>query len=263
MPAGIQAPWESGRISATRTNRVTAQLGRILFRFRSFTPVPALAALGWLLYRSRGIPGPGGPFVDAALNGLGVAVAMAGQAIRFYTLGQVPEGTSGQGRSLEASTLNVRGPYAYVRNPLYVGNFGICLGLLLIAHEPWAYLVGLGFFFGEYFFIVRAEEAFLRERFGQAFDDYAKKVPRWIPRLSPAFEGRLRQGFDVRRALKKEHNPFAAWATGAVLLIGWELHARGELAPVRLAALASLEAAVLSSFALIKAYKRGWLFCGR
>ncbi len=242
---------------------VTAHLGRILFRFRSFTPVPVLAAVGWLLYRSRGAPGPGGPWLDAALNGLGVAVALAGQALRFYTLGQVPEGTSGQGSRLEASTLNTRGPYAYVRNPLYVGNLGICLGLLLIAHEPVAYLVGLGFFFGEYFFIIRAEEAFLREQFGQAFDDYAKKVPRWLPRLSPAFEGRLRQGFDVRRALKKEHNPFTAWATGALLLIGWELYARGELAPEILAALVSLETVVLVSFALIKAYKRGWLFGGR
>lgn len=237
----------------------TVGLGNVLFRFRSFTPVPVLVGLAWLLWRSRGQPGPGGPTVDAALNALGVLVALAGQALRFYTLGQVPEGTSGQDNFLQAVTLNTRGPYAYVRNPLYVGNLGICLGLMLIAHDPWVYLVGLGFFFGEYFFIIRAEEAFLRSRFGADYDEYLQKVPRWIPRFTRAYPGSLRDDFDLRRALKKEHNPFAAWASGAVLLLGWELAARNDLTPGPLALLVATEAVVLASFAVIKAYKRGWL----
>jgi protein-S-isoprenylcysteine O-methyltransferase Ste14 len=241
-------------------SRSTIGLGNVLFRFRSFTPVPVILLLGWLLWRSRSRPGPGGAEVDALLNALGVLVALAGQALRFYTLGQVPEGTSGQGSRLEAVTLNTRGPYAYVRNPLYVGNLGICLGLLLIAHDPYVYLGGLLFFFGEYFFIIRAEESFLLSRFGQAYEEYLGKVPRWIPRLSPAYAGRLRTEFDLRRALKKEHNPFTAWASGAVLLLGWELAARDSLAPQALALLVSVESVVLASFALIKAYKRGWLW---
>src|SRR3954470_18209716 len=143
----------------------TLSLGQTLFRLRSFTPVPVIVGLAFLLARSRAAAGPGGPEADAALNWIGLAVALAGQALRFYTLGQVPEGTSGQGDVLEAVTLNTRGPYAYVRNPLYVGNLGICLGLLLIAHDPWVYAIGLLFFFGEYFFIIRAEESFLGARF--------------------------------------------------------------------------------------------------
>ncbi|MHB8879723.1 MAG: methyltransferase family protein [Myxococcaceae bacterium] len=233
--------------------------GRVLFRFRSFTPVPVLAALALLLWRSRVAPGPGGAGVDMLLNVAGLLISTAGQALRFYTLGQVPEGTSGQGSALQATTLNTRGPYAHVRNPLYLGNLGIVLGLMLIAHDPWVYLGGLGFFFFEYYFIIRAEEGFLRGQFGARFDDYCAKVPRWVPRQSPAFPGELRAGFDVRRALKKEHNPFAAWASGALVLIGWELAARGALSPERLALLVSLEAVVLVSFAVIKAYKRGWL----
>lgn len=241
----------------------TLGLGQVLFKFRSFTPVPVILLLAWLLFRSRGTPGPGGPGVDAALDVLGFGVALAGQALRFYVLGQVPEGTSGQGNFLEATTLNTRGPYSYVRNPLYVGNLGICLGLLLIAHDPWVYLGGLAFFFGEYFFIIRAEENFLRQQFGAAFDDFVAKVPRWVPRLTPAYPGRLRQGFDVRRALKKEHNPFTAWASGALLLLGWEMHARGTLTPGVLNLLIAVEVCVLASFALIKAYKRGWILRGQ
>jgi protein-S-isoprenylcysteine O-methyltransferase Ste14 len=240
-------------------SRSTVRLGTVLFQFRSFTPLPVLVLLGWLLWRSRGEAGPGGAEVDGALNAVGLLVAAAGQALRFYTLGQVPEGTSGQGAVLQAVVLNTLGPYAYVRNPLYVGNLGICLGLMLIAHDPAVYAVGLLFFFGEYYFIIRAEESFLAERFGQAFADFLVRVPRWIPRLTPAYPRAPRTGFDARRALKKEHNPFAAWASGALLLWGWELAARHALTPGTLALLGALEATVLAAFAVIKAHKRGWL----
>ena len=245
----------------------TTAVGNVLFRFRSFTPVPVIALALFLLWRSRGEPGPGGASVDALLDVAGLVLALLGQALRFYTLGLVPEGTSGQGNALEAVTLNTRGPYAFVRNPLYVGNLGICLGLLLIAHDPIVYVLGLGFFFGEYFFIIRAEENFLRSRFGAAFDEFCKRVPRWVPRLSPAYEGHLRVGFDVKRALKKEHNPFAAWASGALILWGWERWARGELAlsgeSTALWVLVVLQVSVLFLFVGIKGWKHRWLRKGR
>lgn len=244
------------------SSSTTLSLGQVLFKFRSFTPVPVLIALAWLLSRSRAETF-GGAQLDALLDVAGVLVALAGQALRFYTLGQVPEGTSGQGNQLEAVTLNTRGPYAHVRNPLYVGNFGICAGLLLIANDPWVTLLALAFFFGEYFFIIRAEENFLRSRFGAQFDDFCARVPRWIPRFSPAYEGQLRQGFDLSRALKKEHNPFAAWALGAVILLAWESFARGELDLQRKVMLITTASLVTLSFALIKAYKRRWLFAAR
>lgn len=233
--------------------------GRLLFRFRSFTPVPVIAALAILLWRSRGMPGPGGLLIDAALDALGLLVALTGQALRFYTLGLVPEGTSGQGSALEAATLNTRGPYAHVRNPLYLGNLGIVMGLLLIAHDPWAYAIGLAFFFGEYFFIIRAEEQFLRARFGERFDEFTRNVPRWIPRLTPAYGGALRVRFDLARALKKEHNPFAAWASGAVVLLAWERWARGALSPAMVAALALAQLAILALFLAVKGWKHRWL----
>jgi len=234
------------------------QVGRILFRFRSFTPVPLIAVLLALLWTSPG-PGPGGWAVSAALIPVGIGIALLGEALRFYTLGQVPNGTSGQGSTLEASSLNMRGPYAFVRNPLYLGNLGICAGLMLLAHRPWIYAIGFGFFFLEYFFSVRAEEQFLRAKYGSLFESYASRVRRWIPRLTPAYEGQLRGHFDFARALKKEHNPFAAWVSGLLLLLGWRWHQLNTLSDGRLAILVSLEAIVLAIFAMVKAYKRGWL----
>lgn len=240
---------------------MTGSLGQVLFRLRSLTPLPVVLACLWLLARSRGVAGPGGPPVDLALDVVGVLLACAGQALRFYTLGQVPEGTSGQDLWLKASTLNTRGPYAFVRNPLYVGNLGIVLGLLLVANEPWVYALGLGFFFGEYFFIIRAEERFLRERFGEAFDEFCRRVPRWVPRLAPGYEGALRAGaFDARRAVKKEINPLSAWITGAAGLLAWESYARGTLSTPLLALLVAVEAIVVMALIIIKAWKKGWLF---
>lgn len=242
------------------TTTSTLRLGQVLFRLRSLTPVPVLLAGGWLLWRSRGVAGPGGPAVDAAMDALGLGLALAGQALRFGVLGQVPEGTSGQNLTLQASTLNTRGPYARVRNPLYVGNLGIVLGLLCIAHQPWVYALGLGFFFGEYFFIIRAEESFLRGKFGAPFDEYCRKVPRWVPRLTAAWPGELRGGgFDWRRALKKEINPFAAWASGALALFGWQGWARGGSSDGRLWLLGGLELAVLLALGAVKVWKKGWL----
>lgn len=247
-------------MSDTTPRGAGLSFGRILFKFRSFTPVPVIALLAWILYRTRGEYGPGGPNVDMALNLVGLVVALAGQALRFYTLGLVTDGTSGQGNRIEASILNTRGPYAYVRNPLYVGNFGIILGLLLIAHSPWVYAIALLFFFGEYFFIIRAEENFLRQKFGAGYDDFMLKVPRWIPRLSAAYDGKLRDQFDEKRALKKEHNPFAAWASGVVALQAWEFYARDLLTTPAMVLLVGLELIILALFLLSKAFKRGWLF---
>lgn len=223
--------------------------------------MPMLVLAGALLWKSRGQPGPGGAVVDAGCDALGLVLALAGQTLRFYTLGWVPEGTSGQNLTIQASTLNTRGPYAWVRNPLYLGNLGIVLGLLCIAHDAWVYLLGLGFFFGEYFFIIRAEENFLREKFGAAFDDFCAKVPRWVPRPPAASEGALRHGqFDWRRALKKEINPISAWVTGAVVLFGWESWARAALSPPVLGVLATALCVVVLSLFLVKAWKKGWLF---
>jgi protein-S-isoprenylcysteine O-methyltransferase Ste14 len=222
----------------------TLRLGQVLFRFRSFTPVPVLAVLAWLLWRARSGAGP------LWLDGLGLFVSTAGEAVRFYTVSQVSDGTSGQGDVLEARVLNTKGPYARVRNPLYVGNLLICCGLMILAKDLWIAAIGLAFFFGEYFFIIRAEEDFLRAQFGATYDAYVREVPRWVPRLTPASTGTLGR-VDWRRALKKEHNPFAAWALGALCLLAWQSQ---TLMPW-----AAVAAGVVVIFAMIKAWKRGWL----
>ncbi len=237
------------------------RVGQALFSWRSLSPIPVVALGLWLVWQQRGMPGPFGETVDAGLNAAGILSAVLGQALRFYTLGWVPEGTSGQNLTIQASTLNTTGPYAFVRNPLYVGNWGIVFGLLLVAHVPWVYLLVSVFFFGEYFFIINAEEAFLGRKFGAAFDAFCAAVPRWIPRASPAFSGALRAGiFDWKRALKKEVNPFSAWVSGMSVLLVFEWSQRSALSVVKQLTVGTCFVSTLVLLALVKAWKKKWVF---
>jgi protein-S-isoprenylcysteine O-methyltransferase Ste14 len=232
--------------------------GRFLFKIRSYSPVPVVAAILWLLARDRAVS-VGGPEVEALLLVLGLLACALGQALRAWVLGLVQNGTSGQNDYLEAVALNTAGPYAHVRNPLYVGNFLIILGLSLIVGHPLAGALGLGFFIFEYAFIVPAEEDFLRSRFGTAFDAYCAEVPRWLWRPTAANDRQLGARFDWQRALKKEHNPLAAWLSGILVVLGLRAWFRsGEAATGTLVALAVAEAVLLVVYVAVKGWKRRW-----
>jgi protein-S-isoprenylcysteine O-methyltransferase Ste14 len=81
--------------------------------------------------------------------------------------------------------LTQTGPYAYTRNPLYLGSIMIAFGFAVAAWR-WEILVALAILFTIiYLPTIRSEEQYLREHFA-GFDDYARKVPRLLPRLTPA-----------------------------------------------------------------------------
>jgi protein-S-isoprenylcysteine O-methyltransferase Ste14 len=216
------------------------QAGRFLFRWRSFTPVPLLLVAIPLLWRSRG------PAHPAWLAG-GAALCLLGQALRAWVLGQVEDGTSGQNETLIAEQLNTQGPYALTRNPLYLGNLCITLGLCLIAHDPWLLAIVTILFAVQYRAIIAAEERFLRERFGAGYDGYCARVPRFWPRLGNAAAPRP---WSWQRALKKEHNPAAAWMALAIVLVALDHTPRWPYA-VALAALAAV-------WLCVKGWKHQW-----
>jgi len=81
------------------------------------------------------------------------------------------------------------GPYAYTRNPLYLGSMGIAAGFAVAAGRWWLVVLLIGMFLAVYIPTILSEEAFLRATFAE-FATYAQKVPRLLPRLTPArFEG--------------------------------------------------------------------------
>ena len=85
--------------------------------------------------------------------------------------------------------LTTSGPYAYTRNPLYLGSLILAAGFALAARSWWIAVAMAVFFLAVYVPVIRAEEAFLRERFPQ-FESYAREVPRLLPRWTAAADGR-------------------------------------------------------------------------
>jgi len=107
--------------------------------------------------------------------GIGAVLIVPGLLIRALASGHV--------RKNEA--LATSGPYAYTRNPLYLGSLLIGVGFAIAARSWWIGVVLLVMFFAIYLPVIRSEEAFLREKFPE-FEEYAKRVPRMLPRVTPA-----------------------------------------------------------------------------
>ncbi|HEU6452225.1 MAG TPA: methyltransferase, partial [Gemmatimonadaceae bacterium] len=122
-------------------------------------------------------------------------------------------------KQVYAEELVTRGFFNHSRNPLYVGNLLILLGLIIIWHSPVAYLVGIPFFLLGYVAIVAAEEAFLRRKFGAEYDAYAARVPRWWVRFGGFRESMEGMAFNWRRVVVKEYGSAAYWVAGAFALM--------------------------------------------
>jgi protein-S-isoprenylcysteine O-methyltransferase Ste14 len=121
---------------------------------------------------------------------VGLPLAFAGEAVRAWAVGY--SGVTTRGNAVTAPALVTAGPYAYVRNPLYVGNFVTALGFAIAftgansAAVRAALVSGaLGTMLGVYGVVVPHEERYLRETFGAEFDEYVAAVPRVVPRTGP------------------------------------------------------------------------------
>lgn len=121
----------------------------------------------------------------------GLPLAFTGEAIRMWAVGY--SGVTTRGDTVTAPALVTAGPYAYVRNPLYVGNFVTAAGFAFAftgknapAQRAALVLGSLAVMAAVYAVIVPHEEGYLRATFGPAFDDYVARVPRVIPALEPA-----------------------------------------------------------------------------
>src|SRR5580704_925636 len=105
---------------------------------------------------------------------LGSIVVLPGLWIRALASGHV--------RKNEA--LATSGPYAYTRNPLYLGSLLIGVGFAVAARSWWVGVVLVVMLLAIYLPVIRDEEAFLRQRFPE-FEEYARRVPRMAPRIVP------------------------------------------------------------------------------
>ena len=121
---------------------------------------------------------------------------------------------SGHVRKNEA--LATSGPYAYTRNPLYLGSLLMGIGFAVAARSWWVGVVLVLMFFAIYLPVIRGEEAFLRQRFPE-FDEYARRVPRMFPRLLPSVSDGEAGGFSFE--LYRKHREYNALLGSSLLTV--------------------------------------------
>lgn len=190
--------------------------GNFLFKYRDLVFPAVLLAL---FFASRPRWPQESERADDLLDLAGFLVAALGQALRVAVVGYAYIIRGGKNKQVYAEELVTRGFFNHSRNPLYVGNILILLGLLMIWNSPLAWLVGAPFFLLGYVAIVAAEEAFLRNKFGAQYDAYAAKVPRWWVRLGGFRESMEGMAFNWRRVVLKEYGSAAYWIAGAFALM--------------------------------------------
>jgi len=179
------------------------QQGRWLFRWRSYLPLTVLSLLAVSIV---GLHWPFGSYLVHEFWEMGcLAISFFGLAVRCVTVGYVPVGTSGRNtKSQCAQSLNTTGVYSVVRHPLYVGNYFIGLGVVLVWFNLWAPLIYTLVFWLYYERIMVAEEHFLEEQFGDTFRRWAKSTPAFVPRLSQWRRPAL--PFSLRTVLRREYS---------------------------------------------------------
>lgn len=185
-----------------------------LFKYRSYTPIPFVILM--IFYQQSN--------VWSLL--LGLLIAICGELIRLWAVSWAGSETRTTGK-VGGTYLVINGPYAHVRNPLYVGNILIYfgLGIMSFALFPYLQIIALAFFVFQYYEIIKEEEGFLREKFGNDFAEYYKNVPRIFPRLTPyRKEGVEQPEYDIKKGLRSERRTLQAFAIVAgTLIILWFL----------------------------------------
>jgi protein-S-isoprenylcysteine O-methyltransferase Ste14 len=172
------------------------------FKYRSYTPIPFLV-LTFVFFNAN---------IWSLI--IGFIIALKGELIRLWGVSWAGSETRTTG-DVGGTFLIVSGPFAYVRNPLYVGNILMYtgLGIMSFALFPYLQIAGLIFFYVQYTFIVQQEENYLKNTFGEEFREFLKNVPRFFPRIlkyKPTVAGK-QPPFNFKAGLRSEKRSFQAF----------------------------------------------------
>lgn len=152
----------------------------------------------------------------------GILVIICGQVIRAGVIGLIYIKRGGVNKKIYADNLVKEGIFAHCRNPLYVGNLLILFGFLIIHNNFMVYLLGGSFFLFSYYAIVKAEESFLKTKFGNEFVDYCRKVNRWVINFSGLGKTLGSMKFNWRRVIIKDYSTMLTWFLTLIILVTWQ-----------------------------------------
>ncbi len=166
------------------------QFGVFLYRWRG---VVGFIAFWFVWYFSR-------PSWQTIL--ISLPITFVGLILRCWAAGYMTNGT--QSRELSGQLLVTNGPYRYVQNPLYLGNFFLTLGILISSVLPLYLTLSIIFLFWvEYWLIIKAEKGFLTNRFGDRYLAYCKTTGSILPRLRKPNITLNNHCFRLRNALRE------------------------------------------------------------
>jgi len=174
------------------------KVGNFLFKHRSFTPIPLIIFV-FVIFKPVNLQEK-----NILINLSGIIISFFGETIRIIAVGYSFTGTSGRETFLRADALNTTGIYAIVRNPLYMGNFLMFIGIVIAFSNVYAAFVFALFLILQYYFIILSEENFLQEKYGESYETYCRQVRRIIPTFKNY--KRNRNPFSLKKVLFKEND---------------------------------------------------------
>jgi len=186
-----------------------SNISSIAFKYRSYTPIPFLILM--LIFQKS----------TPLTLVIGFAVALIGELIRFWGVSWAGSETRSTG-GVGGTFLIISGPFAYVRNPLYVGNILMYLGLGIMSFAlfPYLQIVAIIFFLIQYYYIVREEEKYLGEKFKDEYKEYCKNVSAFFPRFLLYKNSNVVQPqYNIKAGLRSETRSLQAFLGISLLLV--------------------------------------------
>ena len=158
-------------------------------------------------------------FLNEASIRAGIGYIITGLLIRLWS----------NGYAIKNDKLTTSGPYAFVRNPLYLGTFLIAIGFVIVLESQPPLLervVGIIFLLAlclMYYRTINDEQGMLLAKFKDAYSDYTKRVPAMIPCLVPYTKGE-KWPFNLERLIKSKEHKTVFWVF--ILLVVFYLKTR-------------------------------------
>ena len=235
-------------------------IGNFFFKYRNWIFILFYAALfipSWPLFSQKQF---GSCYFIWPIV-IGLFITCLGQLIRGLTIGLAYIVRGGKEGKPYAEGLVTEGIFNHCRNPLYVGNILMLLGVGFLANSLIYVVIVIPIFLFVYQAIVLAEENFLRGKFGPGYDEYCNKVNRWFPNLKGIGKTSGSMQFNWKRWILKEHTTQFIWLVGIVLILllkyseltGYDTSFRNTLLIIILSALVLL-------YGLIRYLKKTGIF---
>jgi protein-S-isoprenylcysteine O-methyltransferase Ste14 len=165
-------PMRSAARECSAPERDSAKLGRVAAFAIKWRGLPLAAMMIFALFSTVGDVER-----DRVVLPLGLTVFLMGALLRFWSQLHLHQ------RLRLGKTFTTSGPYAWVRHPMYLGNIAILTGLCIFSEVVYFVPFVAALSIAIYALVVKSEEANLIRKYGHVYEDYMRRVPRWLPRM--------------------------------------------------------------------------------